>query len=483
VVISFYPQSSVMANNYVLNKYNLFKFGEDKNLVTTDHGSWSLLDNGELDLLRKMKVHEDPNLFNALSDKGVVITKDNFNKVVEDYRQRFHFLFRGPTLHIVIPTFRCNHSCVYCHSSPKPPDAKDVDMDEDTAKSIVDFILTSPSKLLVVEFQGGDPLYNFDIVKFIIDYGEEKARLKNKRLLFNVVTNLTLMDEEKLNFLNKHYIMGLATSLDGPKEVHDANRRYIDGRASYDDVVYWIKRIKMEYRKEFNLNALTTITKFSLPYAKEIVEEFSKLGFYIIWPRFLNNLGFAHSRLEKIGYSPQEYLAFWKKLSEEVLKINKSGRVFIEAYSYYITKKILNRQDPMYVDMMSPCGAGIGQLLYDYRGDIYTCDEAKILGDMFKLGNVRENTLKETIANPTVLSIINVSSKLTALCDACPWFSYCGLCPVNTYMAEGTIVPKLANEFRCKVFYEMIKSVFEKIIFNESERRIFTKWINSGLIR
>jgi His-Xaa-Ser system radical SAM maturase HxsB len=472
-----------MTNNYILNNYRIYKFGENKNLVTTDHGSWCLLDDRELDLLKKMKVHEDSNLFNFLLDKGVIVTGDNFNKIVEDYRQRFHFLFRGPTLHIVVPTFRCNHNCVYCHSIPKSPETKGVDMDEETAKRVVDFILNSPSKLLVIELQGGDCLYNFDTVKFIIDYGEEVAKSKNKRLLFNVVTNLTLMDEEKLNFLKKHQIMGLATSLDGPKEVHDANRKYIDGNGSYDDVVYWIKRIKTEFRKDFNLNALTTVTKFSLPYAKEIAQEFKKLGFYVIWPRFLNDLGLAHNKMEKIGYSAEEYLFFWKELFEEVLKINKAGKLLIESYGFYITKKILNKQDPMYVDMMAPCGAGIGQLLYDHKGDIYTCDEAKILGDMFKLGNVKDAKLKDIIGNPTVISMMNVSSMLTTLCDACPWFSYCGLCPVNTFMAEGTIIPKLPNDFRHKVFYEMIKTVFEKVIFNESERSILTKWINTNIIR
>jgi radical SAM protein with 4Fe4S-binding SPASM domain len=252
---------------------------------------------------------------------------------------------------------------------------------------------------------------------------------------------------------------------------------------SYDDVVYWIKRIRSEFKKYFNLHALTTITKYSLPYPKEIVNEFSNLGFNSMWPRFLNNLGYANNAWNEISYSPEEYLFFWKKLIEEVFRINYSGKSFIEMYTYFFSRKILEPYDPIFLDVMSPCGAAIGQLLYDNRGDIYTCDEAKVLGEMFKLGNVKTSTIKDVIIHPTVLSMMNVSSKLTTLCDKCICSPYCGLCPVATFMTEKTIVPKLASEFRCKVFNEMIKNVFEKILSSDKDREIILKWINTRILQ
>ena len=480
MVMSFFPQTAI--EKYTVNKYNYFRFDKDKNLITTDHGAWCLVSDEELNLLRKLKVHEDTNLFHVLKDKGIVITEENFDKIVEMYRQRFHFLFRGPTLHIIVPTFRCNQQCVYCHSVPKHPEAKGFDMDEDTAKAVVDFIFTSPADLLAIEFQGGEPLFNFDIIKFVIEYAEKKAIERHKKIRFNLVTNLTMMTEEKLNFLKEHKIMGLSTSLDGPKEVHDANRKYIDGKGSYDDVVYWIKRIRNEFRKNFNLNALTTITKFSLSYPKEIPDELMRLGFNGVWLRFLNNLGFAHSTWEKIGYTPEEYINFWNSSLSHIMKINSTGRQFLEVFTTIFSRKILNKLDPMFVDLQSPCGAAIGQLLYDHKGDIFTCDEAKVLGDLFELGNVKTHNLLDVIDNPITLSMINVSSKLSTLCDACVWSPYCGICPVGTYMSQGTIVPKLSMDFRCMVFKKIIKTIFEKILFSKNDREILLKWVNSNLI-
>jgi len=479
MVLTFFPKT--VEEGYTLNFYRSTKFGENKNLITTDNGSWVLLNDEEFSLLRSFRVHEDASLFSILKEEGIVLTKDSIEKVVDDYRQRFNFLFLGPSLHIVVLTFRCNSRCVYCHSVPKLPDEKKFDLDEDTAKSIVDFILTSPSDSLIIEFQGGEPLLNFDVIKSIIEYATEQSKIKKKKVVFSLVSNLTLMDEEILKFLMRNNVIGLSTSLDGPKEVHDKNRKYINDSGTYDNVVYWIKRIKTEFKQYFSLNALTTITKYSLPYANEIPQELFDLGFSGIWLRFLNNLGFAHNIWGKIGYTSQDFLSFYKKSLEHILKLNEK-RYFAEMWAVYIGKKILQKKDPMLVDFQSPCGAGIGQLVYDHKGDIFTCDEAKILGDTFKLGNVRENTLKEVINHPTVVSMMNISSKFPLICDSCVWSPYCGVCPVNFYMTQENIVPKLSGEFRCNILGEIIKTIFQKIIFSENDRKLISKWMEMPLI-
>jgi len=290
-----------------------------------------------------------------------------------------------------------------------------------------------------------------------------------------------MMDEEKLNFLKEHRIMGLATSLDGPKEVHDNNRKYATGSGTWDDVVYWIKRIKTEFKYDFNLNAMATITRFSLPYWKEIVDTYASLGFNFVWFRFLNNLGFAHAVWKKIGYEPEEFLEFYKNGLDYVLKVYKEKKI-VEVFATILARKIMNLRDPMFVDIQSPCGAAIGQLLYDYKGDIFTCDEAKVLGDTFKLGNVKENTLKDVLTHPTVLAMMNISSKYALLCDACPWSPYCGVCPVNFYVTQGSIVPKLTQDYRCKILKGMVEYIFRKIVFDEDARKTFLKWINITII-
>ena len=222
-----YYDSGFMEKEYILNFFSTKKLDEDRFLITTDHGAWVVLSKKEFDLLRLEKVENDPNLFSVLKERGILLTKNNFDDVIMAYRRRFHFLFRPPTLHIVTPTMRCNASCVYCHSMVKDDKAKGVDMDVDTANSIIDFILKTPTKSLVVEFQGGDCLLNYPIVEHMIDYGTEKSKRIGKKLKFRLVTNLTLMNEDILKSLSKRKIMGIATSLDGPKEIHNNNRKYL----------------------------------------------------------------------------------------------------------------------------------------------------------------------------------------------------------------------------------------------------------------
>ncbi len=460
---------------YINNKFNNFKFDEDHILITTDHASWVVLTNEEYKLLRLEKLNEDTNLFNTLEDKGIIITEKNINKVIKDFRERYHFLFKGPTLHIIVPTFRCNMKCIYCHSSVKSPKEKKYDMDEDTARAIVDFIFKSPSDNLVIEFQGGECLLNFDVVKMIVEYAEKISKKVNKKVLFNLVTNLSLMTEEILEFLIEHNIMGLATSLDGPEELHNKNRKYLSGKGTYEEVVYWVKRIKTKYRKNFNLNALTTITRDSLSYPKEIPEELSKLGFDGVWLRFMNNLGFAKQQWKKIGYTPKEYLKFWKESSDYIIKINKE-KPFLEIMTTLLLKKILNKKDPMFVDIQSPCGAAITQMLYSYKGDIFPCDESKIY-PIFKLGNVKESKYNEIFRHKTTTTMIDMSSKYATLCDACPWSPFCGICLVNIYKTTGTIIPKLAENFRCNIFKEMHKTIFKNLIFSEEHRKIYMNWL------
>lgn len=462
---------------YLSNHYRSYRFDKDHTLVTTDHGAWSVLDSKESALLRSERVSEDPKLFSRMKEKGIIVTKDNIDKVVDDYRERYWFLFQGPSLHIMVPTFRCNMKCVYCHSFSKPVDAKGVDMNRDTAKATVDFMFQTTAKDFTIEFQGGDCSLNLDIVEFVIDYARELAKKQNRDVKFSIVTNLTNMDEDFMKFLKNRIPIGLCTSLDGPKEIHDRNRRYLGGNGSYDDVVYWIKRIRDEMKgHDFRFHALTTVTKYSLEHPKEIIDEFRRLGFKSVWLRFMNNLGFAQQTWKKIGYTPEEYLDFWKKALDYVMKINRKGEMFREGWASLVSSVIMSKRSSNMVDFRSPCGAGIGQLLYDHKGDIYTCDEAKIL-DIFKLGNVKKNRLGEVIDSPTTTTMIDISSKLCSICDACPWFSYCAICPVNVYTSQGSIVPKLPEDMRCNVYMEMIKTIFEKVIFSEKDRKILENWL------
>ncbi|MCK4335472.1 MAG: radical SAM protein, partial [Candidatus Aenigmarchaeota archaeon] len=186
---------------YLINQYRIHKFNDEHVLVTTDNGAWVVLNEEEYKLFRTNRVEEDLNLYAILKENGIIVTKDNIDQVVEDYRERYSFLFQGPDLHIMVPTFRCNMRCIYCHSFSKPLNAKGWDMDKDTAKSVVDFMFKTTAKNFGIEFQGGDCIFNFDIVEFVFDYAKKLAREQNRTVKFSIVTNLTKTDDDFIKFL------------------------------------------------------------------------------------------------------------------------------------------------------------------------------------------------------------------------------------------------------------------------------------------
>jgi len=439
-------------------KFNSFreKKVRDKYLLTTYNGDWIALDKNEYIKLKTKNI--DDNLFQKLEEKSMIVTTNNKNKIIEKYKKKKPQLFQGTSLHIVVVTLRCNEQCVYCHAASAPVNRKELDMSLETAKKTVDFIFQSPAKAINIEFQGGEPLLNTPVIKEIIKYSKEKNKIAKKTLHFSLVTNLSLMTEDLLKYFKDQEVLGLCTSLDGPKQIHDKNRPMV-GKSSYDLTVKWIKRINAD--KKINLNGLMSTTRYSLPYAKEIVDEYRKLGFKRIWFRLLNNLGAASAQWKKISYTPEEYLEFWK----QGVDYSFSKKDIVEMSSQIMLKKILSDEDPMYLDLMSPCGAAIGQMAYNYSGDIFSCDEARMLkDDLFKLGNVYENNYKEILTSAKTCNLISASVNDTYMCNSCSFQPYCGLCPVCNYAYSGTLVPQLSTDFRCNVLMGQFNYLFEKLV-------------------
>jgi len=451
--------------NYILNNYRSKKIG-DKYFLTTDHGSFCVLNDEEFKKLKQNKI--DDKLIKKLEERELIINKKNYQETVKLMRNKLDFLFKGTSLHIVVVTLRCNMNCIYCHASSKPKNEKEYDMDKETAKKTVDFIFQTPNNAITIEFQGGEPLLNFDVVKYIIEYAQEKNKKIKKDMRITIVSNLTEMNEEKMNyFINKNVIV--CTSLDGPKEVHDYNRKFIHG-SNYDQVIKWIKRFNEEYKKRkiknMGVGALVTLTKKSLDYPKEIVDEYVNLDLGEVHLRFLNNLGVAKKTWNDITYSVEEYLKFWKDAVGYIEELKKKKVKISERMVNLMSRKINDNFDPGYLDLRSPCGAAIGQLVYDYDGKIYTCDEARMIDeDLFLLGDVKKDNYKDVVTCDKACAVVNASINDQYICDNCVYKPYCGVCPVCNYAEQGNIIGKISVTDRCKIFKEQFDWVVrEKFI-------------------
>lgn len=485
----YYIDEDFLKNtSYIINKFCTQKFDDNHILITTDHGGWVVLSGDEYDLLLRNRVEEKSDLYLILEDKGVILTENNQDKIIQVYRQKFGYLSNGISLHIIAPTSRCNHNCLYCHANSKDMSASGYDMDENTAKAVVDFIFQTPSNFINIEFQGGEPLALFHIVQYIIEYVKEKNNspncsnqgwfFGNKNVSFEIVSNLTLMDNDILDYLMKNGVR-ISTSLDGPKELHDKNRLYKGDRGSYDNVVQWVEEIK---NMGGRLNAIPTITKYSLPYAKEIVDEYLRHGLFHARMRELNIAGMAVKEWDKIGYTPKEFLIFWKKYLEYVININKKGVRFRDDTTFFILSRILFKKAQLNSCFNSPCGVGTIQCAYDYNGDIYTCDEARSV-ETFWIGNANIERYKDVFTfNRTsnyisnyVADFIRLSSCTQFLCDTCVWHPFCSPCLVCAYGQEKSLVPKFPN-FICSIRGGQTEHIFQKLIFSE-DKNILMNWM------
>ncbi|MFA6448057.1 MAG: His-Xaa-Ser system radical SAM maturase HxsB [bacterium] len=463
-----------------------FRFRElgDMVVVTNDAGQHITLDKADFDLLSAGNIGENNKNYLDLKAMGCIHSGDGEPSpvTVEKFKRRNMFIYQGPLLFIVIPTLRCNMKCAYCHASACGPKAYDYDMSIETAKRVVDTIFESPGINFGIEFQGGEPMLHWEAVKFTSNYAIERNKMHKRNLQLTIVSNLSLMDDEKLEFLISRKI-GVCTSLDGPAFVHNKNRG-----GGHARLIKNIKNIMRRYKVEFDRytpGALTTITRHSLPFHKEIVDSFVDLGMEGIHLRHYNPIGSAQSAIPDIGYSPEEFLDFYAKALDYIIDLNKQGTLLIDRTAWLFLLKILGEFDPNFMDLRSPCGAGIGQIAFNYDGSVYTCDEGRMLAmqgdESFLMGNVRENNYDELVGAEIVKQtcLASILDGIPRCCD-CAYKPYCGVCPLLNYVEEGSLFAKIPQNRRHKINQGVLDIVFTKLQ-DESSKKVFINWLERGI--
>lgn len=459
-------------------KINYFNFKERKNnyLITNDIGEYTFLRKETFYKLMKKELL-DEETEKELINKGFIykINEELFtNEMATKLRKQKEYLLVPTTLHIFVVSKECNFNCIYCQAGNLSQN-KNYKMSKETAKRAVDIALESPSDYLTFEFQGGEPLTNYEVIKYIIEYSKEIS--KEKHIEYNLVSNLVMLTDEMIDFFIENEV-SICTSIDGNEKLQNINRIYKDGN-SYKETT---KKIKYLHEKGIRVNAIETTTKYSLGEYKEIVDEYINLGMESIFIRPLTKLGKADNNWEKIGYEAEEFLEFYKKTLEYILEKNREGIFLSEGHSNIFLKKMLLHQPVNYMELRSPCGGAIGQLAYYYDGNIYTCDEGRMLSEMgddsFKVGNVYTDNYNELMQCDCTKTIC-VSSCIECLphCSNCVYMPYCGTCPVINLAQNENIFAKNPREYRCKIYGGILDILFEYIENNSEVKEIFKKWV------
>lgn len=476
-------------SNFNINYFNFKRFGEDY-LLTNDTGKFLFLSSSEFGKLMNNDYYDCEELLNKLSERYFLVNKHKELFVSEasmEVRRVKSYLFEGTQLHIFVLTGNCNQKCIYCQASAHIRYLNEKNMSMDTAEKAVDIAFQSPSKNLLFEFQGGEPLLNFKVLKHIVEYTKVKNANGQKNINFNLVSNLIALQEHMLYFLVENNV-NICTSIDGNENLHKLNRP-CDIPDFYNTIIKNISRVNELYMKNSGLDrriqAIQTTTRNSLKYPKEIVDEYIALGFNNIFIRPLTPLGFAKNHWNQIGYKPEEFTEFYRTALDYIVELSIQEVNISETYATILLRKILTNSPLNYMELRSPCGGAIGQLAYNYDGDIYTCDEGRMLAesgdDSFKLGNVIKNTYIDLIQNP-VTKALCISSCLEILpgCDQCVYNPYCGVCPIYNYVQSGSIFTLMPTNYKCKINKAIIDLLFSKIkIADYKVINVFRRWIEN----
>jgi uncharacterized protein len=471
------------ASAYHLLPFRFIALDPERELLVNEAGEYVIAAPGTARALVARTVDPATDLYRRLRARHFLYDDQSsplLDVLATKYRTKRSFLDGFTKLHLFVTTLRCEHSCHYCQVSRQSADRLRYDMSPETAERALDLMFQSPAPHLTLEFQGGEPFLNFDLIREIVPAAKERAAKLGKGLDIVVCTNLALATDEILHYLRDEGI-SVSTSLDGPAFIHDANRPR-PGNNSYELTVRNIERAR-DVLGIGRVAALMTTTRLSLDHPIEIVDEYVRLGFRSIFLRSISPYGFAVRTRGKTGYEMDRFLDFYRRALSYIIELNRGGTDFVEAYATIILTKILTPFPTRFVDLQSPAGTGISAVAYNYDGDVYASDEARMLAEMgdrrFRLGNVHTDSYDAIFGGHRLTSTIR-DSIVEALpgCAECAFQTYCGADPVFHYATQGDPIGHRPTSAFCHKNMSIIRHLFSLLATEDPELyRIFFAWI------
>ena len=394
------------------------------------------------------------------------------------YRTKLSRVAQFTGLHMFVVTLRCDYTCQYCQVSRQTEDRVAFDMSAEVAERAVDLVFQSPSSAIKIEFQGGEPLLNFDRIKSVVSVAEERNRSEKRNLQFVIASNLSAISDEILDFCDAHEIY-LSTSLDGPEDLHNKNRPR-PGKNGYALTVAGIDRIKMRLGVD-RVSALMTTTQASLDRVRDIIDEYVRHGFGSVFLRPLSPYGFAARAGHFAKYDAERWLTFFKEGLAYILELNRHGYPLVETFSAIILRKMLTSQNPGYVDLQSPAGIGISAIVYNYDGDVYASDESRMLAEMgdktFRLGSVLQDDYRSLILSDALLNPLESTvAESVPMCSECAFLPYCGTDPVYHHATQGDSIGNRMQSGFCHRNMETFRHLIGLMEDSPSDRATLLRW-------
>lgn len=370
-----------------------------------------------------------------LHKAGQLFTDDCYEEIAKNWNKQS--VVKALCLHVA---HDCNLRCKYCFADTGEFHGGRSLMSAEVGKKAIDFVINNSGsrRNIEIDFFGGEPLMNFDVVKEITEYAKAEGEKHDKNFRFTVTTNGILLNDDIKDYINKN-MSNVVLSIDGTKETNDRVRYRVDGSGSYDTIVPKFKDLA-ESRNQDNYYVRGTFTAYNVDFAKDVIH--------------LADLGFKQTSVEPVvapyseDYALREehipaVFAEYDKLAEEYIKRYREGRGF----NFFHFMVDLD-QGPCAIKRLSGCGAGHEYLAVAPNGDLYPCHQ--FVGNTdFIMGNVNDGKLNDDIKMMFEKSNIYTKDK----CKNCFAKFYCsGGCSANAYNFNQDINKpyELACEFEKK---------------------------------
>ncbi len=352
----------------------------------------------------------------------MLFTEDEYQQYVMDFKKR-QTVVKALCLHVA---HDCNLACQYCFAEEGEYHGRRALMSLEVGKKALDFLIANSGNRinLEVDFFGGEPLMNWDVVKELVAYGRSKEKEFNKKFRFTLTTNGVLLNDEIMEFCNKE-MSNVVLSLDGRPEVNNRMRPFRNGKGSYDLIVPKFQKFAESRKGQYYVRG--TFTRHNLDFAEDVLH-FADLGFdqMSIEPVVSPDTEEYAIRQEDL---PQ-ILAEYDKLAVEYIKRKKEGRGF-NFFHFMIDLT----QGPCVAKRLSGCGSGTEYLAVTPWGDFYPCHQF-VGQEEFLLGNVDEGITNTAVRDEFKLCNVYAKEK----CRDCFARFYCsGGCAANSYNFHGSI--------------------------------------------
>lgn len=445
-----------MVHQYKLNGYNIVLDTASGSVHLVDEVAYDIISMYENhikeeiteEILKKYKNTPDVNKeeieeclddIKALIEEEKLFSEDKYERLAYEYKNNSKVI-KALCLHVA---HTCNLNCSYCFASQGKYQGERALMSFETGKRAFDFLIENSGtrRNLEVDFFGGEPLMNWEVVVKLVEYARSIEKQHNKNFRFTLTTNGVLLDDDKIDFLNEH-MSNVVLSLDGRPEIHDHFRKDYTGRGSYDVILPKFKRL-VEKREGKNYYMRGTFTHNNVDFTNDIFH--------------MADLGFRELSMEPVVCPPGDPYALTEEdlpklfeqyeiLAKEMLKRKKAGNGFT-FYHYMLDLK----NGPCIYKRITGCGSGTEYMAVTPWGELFPCHQ--FVGDeKYSLGNIWDG-IKNTKVQDEFRSC---NAYARPECKDCWARLYCsGGCAANAYHATGSIGG--VYKYGCELFKKRIE--------------------------